>query len=62
MTENTVPEYCLGGNSQFLPESDVEVVARDTQALLKKWRVRKKRKPFRFQNVKGTFSVVVEYK
>ena len=59
MTENTVPEHYLEGNSQFL-ESDVEVLARDTQALLKKWRVRKKRKPFRFQNVKGMFSVVVE--
>lgn len=59
--KETVPEHYLEGNSQFL-ESDVEVVARDMQAMLKKWRVRKKMKLFRLQNVKGTFSVVAENK
>ena len=54
MTENTVPEYCLGGNSQFL-ESDVEVVARDTQALLKKWRVRKKNTQAAMKPIKYSF-------
>ena len=56
MTKNTVPEGHGGGspNSQLF-EDDVEDLVRETQKHLGKWRVRTKRKQFRFQSFQGTF-------